>query len=174
MLKLRLSGTVAMGLLCAAVGAIAALLLAVIATGSGWEAFFVAAPLSAFATGAFFWWLLMARRNHLGTARGVIAGALAGAVSHLVCWYFFFVIAFACNVFTGGCRDSLDQPPVNPLLAVPAASIYSGVSLMLCGWLTVPAGGLLGGLLAIARRRAVAGQAPDPSLQRTSHGCSPG
>jgi hypothetical protein len=154
MFKIPLSGTVAMGLLCASVGALAALLIVWVATGSGYESFFIAAPLAAFIAGALFWWLLVARKNHHGTARGVAAGALAGAIGHYICWYFFFLFAFACHAFTGGCTDSLGQPPVNPLLALGAASIYSGVSLLLCGWLTIPAGGLLGGLLAIARRRS--------------------
>jgi hypothetical protein len=57
---------------------------------------------------------------------------------------------------------------MNPLQALPAAAVYSAVNLVFYGWLTIPACGLLGGLLATVRRRSIRVPAPEPSLQPTA------
>jgi hypothetical protein len=154
-----LTGSTAMGALCAAVGALTAVLVLASATGAGYEWLLVAAPAAAFVCGATLWWLIMERRGRSGTARGVLTGAIAGAVAHYLCWLLLIWASSACHAITGGCTDSLGQAPMSPLHAIPAAAVYSGFSLVFYGWLTIPAGGLIGGLLATVRRskRAVPG-----------------
>jgi len=169
-MRFLLSDSSAMGVLCAPIGALTALLVLANTTGSGYESLLVAAPIAAFVAGKSSWWLLVSRKARTGLPRGVLAGALAGAVGHSICWYMLLVGAFACHVTTGGCTDSLGQPPMNPLHAFAAAAGYSAFSLVFYGWLTVPAGALLGGLLAVARRRAAGVQPPDPSSPRTPPG----
>jgi hypothetical protein len=163
-----LTGSTAMGALCAAVGALTAALVLASATGAGYAWLLVAAPAAAFVSGKLLWWLLMERGDRSGTARGVLTGAIAGTVAHYLCWYLLIGASFACHAITGGCMGSLGDAPIDPLRALPAAALYSGISLVFYGWLTIPAGGLLGGLLATARRRSIRIPAPDPSLQPTA------
>jgi hypothetical protein len=165
-----LTGSTAMGALCAAVGVFTAGLVLFTATGAGYEWLLVAAPTAAFLSGSILWWLLMERPDRTGTARGVLTGALAGTVAHYVCWLLLILASSACHAITGGCTDSLGEAPMPALYAVPAAAVYSAVSLVFYGWLTIPAGGLLGGLLATARRQSMRAQAIDPSLQSTPPG----
>jgi hypothetical protein len=146
--------SLSMGMLCALVGLVTGALVARTATGSGYGWFVVAAPLAAFATGTFLWWLLVARRTTPSTMAGVLTGALAGAVGHYVCWLFMILGATTCNALTGGCTDSLGGPPMSVLQAFPAAGVYSFFSLLFFGWLTIPGGAILGGFLARAQGRA--------------------
>ena len=146
--------SLAVGLLCAAVGAITGTLVVAISTGSGHARFLVAAPAAAFLTGTALWWLFVARRARYSTSLGALTGAAAGAIAHYVCWYLVLVAAATCHALTGGCTDSLGEAPMNIVRAVAAAGLYSMVSLFLFGWLTVPAGAIIGGLLARAQRRA--------------------
>jgi hypothetical protein len=162
-----LTGSTTMGALCAAVGVLTAGLVLFSAAGAGYEWLLVAAPAAAFLSGSTLWWLLMERRDRSGTARGVLTGAIAGAVAHYPCWLLLLWASSACHAITGGCTGSLGDAPMNPLQAIPAAAVYSGVSLVFYGWLTILAGGLLGGLLATVRRRSLRVPAPDPSLQPT-------
>lgn len=153
-MKGSLKKSVPMGWLSATVGAIAATLPVATATGSGYAWFLVAAPVAAFLTGTALWWLLLARRGRTTIPLGVFAGATAGAVGHYVCWYVVLVAAAGCHALTGGCTGSLGEAPMNPVEALSGAGLDSLVSLFLFGWLTVPAGAILGGFLARAQRSA--------------------
>jgi hypothetical protein len=161
------TGSTAMGALCAAVGALTAVVVLASATGAGYAWLLLAAPAAAFVTGKLLWWLLMERGGRSGTARGVLTGAFAGAVAHYPCWLLLLWASSACHAITGRCTGSLSDAPMNPLQAIPAAAVYAGISLVFYGWLTVPAGGLIGGLLATVRRRSVRLSAPELSLQPT-------
>jgi hypothetical protein len=165
-----LSGSTTMGALCAAVGALTAVVVLASATGAGYEWLLLAAPAAAFVSGKALWWLLMERGGRSGTARGVLTGAIAGAIAHYFCWLLLILASSACHAITGGCTGTLGEAPMHPLQAIPAALVFSAVSLVLYGWLTVPAGGLIGGLLATVRRRSIRGPAPAPSLQPTPPG----
>jgi hypothetical protein len=137
-----------MGVLCALVGTLTAVAIYWIGTGDGYQWFLVAAPAASFLTGAFLWWLLLARKGLYGTARGALTGAAAGAVAHWVCWMFILIGSNLCNALTGGCTGSLGDAPMGLLEAIPATLLFSGFSLLFFGWITVPAGALIGGLLA--------------------------
>lgn len=153
-MKDPLKKSLSMGAICAAIGAVTGALLVATATGSGYTWFLVAAPIAAFLTGTALWWLFLARRARYGTGLGVFTGALAGALAHYVCWYLVLLGAATCHGLTGGCTDSLGVAPMNVVQAVAAAGLYSLVSLLFFGWLTVPGGAIAGGFLARAQRRA--------------------
>ncbi len=152
-MKNSLKKSLAVGLFAAAIGAITGVLVAASATGSGYEWFLGAAPIAAFLTGTALWWLIVARGGHFGTLRGVLTGALAGAVGHYVCWVLFLLGGWVCHALTGGCTSSLGEAPMNPLQSFAAAGLYTMFSLLFFGWLTVPAGAILGGLLTRAQRK---------------------
>lgn len=135
-----------MGAVSAAVGAIVGFTVLAAATGDGYGWFVAGAPVGAFLAGFTLWWLLV--------ARGALVGALAGAVGHYCTWYVLFLSAAVCHAVTGGCTGSLGEPPVGPFAAIGAAAIYSVFSLLFFGWLTIPVGAVLGGLLARTQRSA--------------------
>ena len=111
-----------------------------------------AGSVAAFLSGTFSWWLLVVRPNRLRFLPAVTAGALAAVFGHFLCWYLLLVGAFFWHLATGQ-GHSLGSAPVNPLQAVPAAGIYGAFSLFLLGWITIPTGALLGGVLAAVQRR---------------------
>ncbi|EIC23628.1 hypothetical protein Thi970DRAFT_01304 [Thiorhodovibrio frisius] len=51
-----------------------------------------------------------------------------------------------------GTTSSLGEPPMNPFQGLAGAAAFSAFSLFLFGWVTIPAGALLGGLM-IGRSR---------------------
>jgi hypothetical protein len=141
---------------CAGIGLATTVSIVSTATGDGYAVFLLAAPIAAFATAALFWWWLLDRPSIHTKTRGAIAGALAGAVAHYVCWLLLMLGASACHAVLGACADSLGDVPMGPVDALWAAGLYSLFSLLLFGWLTVPAGAMAGALVAHARANAVA------------------
>ena len=119
-----------------------------IATGSGYEFLPVAAGLGAFGTTAFFWWLIVVRRNNYSARAGMLAGGLSGIVSHYTCWYLYLVGSNVCYLTTGGCVSSLGEPPLDLLNGLWGTLVFSLVSLMFLGWLTMPLGMAVGAFWA--------------------------
>ena len=119
-----------------------------IANGSGYEVLPLAAGLSAFGTTAFFWGLIVARRNRYSAKAGALAGALSGIVSHYTCWYLYLIGANICYWLTEGCTSSLGEPPLDLLNGLWGTLVFSLISLMFLGWLTVPLGMAIGALWA--------------------------
>ncbi|NPV78340.1 MAG: hypothetical protein HPY59_18445 [Anaerolineae bacterium] len=154
-----LKSSLVMGVACAGVGAITGVLVVNVASGKGYGWFLVAAPLAGFLAGGTFW-RLVAQRNKRSVLAGAFAGALAGTASHFLCWYLVFAATAVCYALTSRCTDSLGDPPANLLQALVGAAVYSGVSLFFFGWLTIPAGGLLGALLAWLQRRTHSSPSP--------------
>jgi hypothetical protein len=68
-------------------------------------------------------------------------------VAHPVAWYIAIVINFASEA-----RSSLGEEPLDPVAGLWGALVFSFVSWLFLGWLTVLAGGLVGTLITIARR----------------------
>lgn len=148
--------TLLMGALCGAVGILVGLWVSLTATGAGYERFPVYAFLAAFAGGAGLWWFVLARQGRYSLRRGAAAGALAGLVSHYFCWYLLILDNNLCFWLLGGCGSSLGEPPIDPLNGLWGAAVFTLGSLLFFGWLTVPAGALIGGLLAARRRTGLA------------------
>jgi hypothetical protein len=143
-----------MGLICALVGGLAGLWVTTTATGDGYGVFIIAAPIAAFLTGMFSWWLLVARPGRRSLLRGAAAGTLAALLGHFLCWYLILVGAYVWYQL-GGPWNAIGGPPGNPLVAIAAAGAYGAFSLLFIGWVTVPCGALLGGLLAVVQNRRV-------------------
>ena len=122
-----------------------------IARGQGYEVLPFAAGLAAFGTTAFFWWLIVVRRNQYKAKDGALAGGLSGLVSHYACWYLYLMGANLCYWLTGGCVSSLGEPPIDLLNGLWGTFIFSLVSLMFLGWATVPLGMLVGAIWAWRR-----------------------
>jgi hypothetical protein len=139
---------------CSGVGLATAAWIVGSASGDGYEPFLFAAPAAAFATAAVSWWWLLDRPANYTLARGAMAGALAGAVAHYLCWLLLMLGASAYHALTGGFTGSLGDSPIGPLDALWMAAVYSLLSLYICGWLTVPAGAMIGAAVAHARRAA--------------------
>jgi hypothetical protein len=139
---------------CAGVGLAIAAWIVVNVSGDDYAPFLFAAPAAAFATAALFWWWLLDRPANYTRARGAVAGALAGAVAHYLCWLMLMLGTSAYHALTGGFTGSLGDAPMGPLDAFWMAAVYSLLSLYICGWLTVPAGAIIGAAVAHARRAA--------------------
>lgn len=151
-----------MGLLCAAVGALTGLWISITAIGDGYGVFIVAAPLAAFLSGCFFWWLLVLRRGRLHrVVPALAAGSLAAVFGHFLCWYLLLSGSFVWSRISGQAHPP-GWAPVNPLQAVPAAGLYAAISLVFYGWVTIPAGALIGLLLALVQRRRNGGSRSPP------------
>jgi hypothetical protein len=141
-------GSMIMGGASAGVGLATAVLIVSTANGEGYAGFLLAAPLAAFATSVFFWWWLLDRQGRYTSGRGAWAGALAGAIAHYPCWLLLMFGSYACFSLTGGCTGSLGDGPMSPLDALWAAAMFSLFSLLFYGWLTIPAGAVIGALVA--------------------------
>jgi len=150
-LSRRSSSTVTIGVLAATPGvAIGLFLDRNSPPGSRWV-FATAAGASAFVTMMFLWWMLVARRESFTIARGALAGALAGAVSHYPCWYIFLSLHLLCDKLALSCRDA-GGAPASAIESFGAAAKMSIFSLIFLGWLTMGLGALLGALVARANR----------------------
>ena len=117
-------------------------------SGSGYEMFLLAAPLSAYLTGALCWWWLLLRNERHGIGRAMLAGALAGLIAHYPCWLILMFGMRTCYLLGGTCTGSLNEAPMTFLEAIPMAGLYSGFSLLFLGWITVPGGAMVGWLAA--------------------------
>jgi hypothetical protein len=141
-----------MGLCCVPVGAAMGIYLLLTALGGGYGAFAIAAPVAVAAglAGTLYWWVGVARGGHTGRWRG----ALAAVLGHWLGWYLLFLHAYLRHALTGS-APPVSGPIVNPLLALVGSGLYALLSLYFFGWITVPAGALMGGFLvqAQARRR---------------------
>lgn len=137
-----------MALACGAAGLVVGLWVARQAVASDYALFPLYATLAAALAGGGLWWLLVARRSRYRLPRGAVVGGLAGIVAHPLCWYLAVLGQNACYWLWGGCRSSLNEPPVDPLNGLWAAVLLALGSLFFFGWLTVPLGALVGGLWA--------------------------
>ena len=144
--------SIVMGTLCAPIGVVIGLFIGLDAIGSGYEFFAVYAGAAAFLTPTLLWRLIVARTEAYTILRGALTGAISGVLSHFVTWYLFILSSNVCYWAFGGCKDSLGEGPMNPLEGLAGAAGLSFFSLLFFGWITVPIGAILGGLLARSQR----------------------
>jgi hypothetical protein len=115
--------------------------------GGGLKPLYYAAPIAAFLTGTFLWWLLVSKVKTITLRRGFLVGALIALVSHSVAWYlltFYLVAANALGV------SKLTFPKMLGL-----ALINTFTSIVSVGWITVPGGGLIGIILTYLQGRGL-------------------
>ncbi|WP_051023994.1 hypothetical protein [Thiorhodovibrio frisius] len=139
------------GAVCAPVGLVVGGYAFYSATGDGWQLLPICATLAAFLTGFGLWFWLIERRQATRRRAGILTGALAGALAHYLCWYL-LILSANLDYLWFGTTSSLGEPPMNPFQGLAGAAAFSAFSLFLFGWVTIPAGALLGGLM-IGRSR---------------------
>lgn len=146
-----MSRSLQFGLLCALVGLAVGGYLSSSASGDGWGLFLACAPLAAFLTGFGLWCRLIERKRRTRLRAGILTGALAGTLAHYLCWYL-MILSLYLEYLWLGTTSSLGEPPMDPLQALLGAAAFSLFSLFLFGWLTIPAGALLGWLIILRSR----------------------
>jgi hypothetical protein len=109
---------------------------------SDWGPLVVSSGAAAFAVSCLFWRLLCAPDHLISARRGALVGVLIGLFAHPVAWYLFIVWSYLT-----GTRSSLGERAVNPVVALAACFVFAFWSILLTGWLTVPAGGIVGWVL---------------------------
>ncbi len=133
-----------MGLLCCPVGIVIGLLL--YTSEDVWKKYFFAyTGMAAFITSALFWYFFVERKNSHSLKRAIIVGSLSGFLAHYTCWYLIILSLNFDYWVLGGPGSSLGEPPIDPLSATAGAWVYCLFSWYLFGWITVPAGGIIGG-----------------------------
>ena len=135
------------GLLCSPVGIGVGIILRIndwgVASGDGYGLGFISsAGIAAFLAPCFIWYIMIERRERISVSRGITVGALGAALAYFVCWYLFLVSSYIEHLYLGESTEKV----VGPLGGILAALTYSLVSLPLFSLLTLPIGGLIGGI----------------------------
>ena len=117
------------------------------ATGDGYNAFVIVAPLAAFLTAVLFWKWLIKPDMPMGVGRVVLVGLLTGTVSHYVAFIMLSIGMNICFWTTGGCTGSMGDPPASIIMMLGAAFAYCFFSLLYVGWISAPASVVIGLLL---------------------------
>ena len=135
------------GLLCSPVGIGVGIILRIndwgVASGDGYGLGFISsAGIAAFLAPCFIWYIMIERRERISVSRGITVGVLGAALAHFVCWYLFLVSSYIEHLYLGESTEKV----VGPLGGILAALTYSLVSLPLFSLLTLPIGGLIGGI----------------------------
>ena len=135
------------GLLCSPVGIGLGIILRIadwgVASGDSYGLGFISsAGIAAFLAPFFIWYIMIERRKRISVSRGITVGVLGAALAHFVCWYLFLVSSYIEHLYLGESTEKV----VGPLEGILAALTYSLVSLPLFSLLTLPIGGLIGGI----------------------------
>jgi len=135
--------------------------------GEGWDALPVLASVATFLTAFTVWYLYVARPRKISSYRGGVAGVVIGLLVHPVTWYLFgchtWVLSLFPNPQSGGHSDVL-----NPFTAVLGAVAFSLWSAACTGWITIPAGAVIGMVVGSWQERtegkAKGYKPPEPAL----------
>lgn len=133
------------GLLNSIIGLVIGVYLTFTSTGDGYFMFGIAAPIAAFLTGGFLWKIIV--RNKFDKTKIILTGLLTGTVSHYITFILLSIGMNICYQTTGGCTDSLGEPPAGILNMLTGAFILSFFSLLFFGWITAPASVIIGLIL---------------------------
>ena len=103
----------------------------------------------------FAWWYFFMERRGGGSVRGaVLTGLVTVATAHFFAFYSLILYYNICHALTGGCLNSLKEPPENPLTGLIVSLGFAGLSLIFfVGWFTLPAGVAASILYRAARMR---------------------
>ena len=123
-------------------GFISAHLILAHAPGDGWQSLAIWSGAAAFGLSLLFWRLFCASDQLISARRGALVGVLTGVLAHPVAWY----LAIVWN-YASGARTPLGDRALNPIEGLAGCLVLAFWSLLLTGWITVPAGGILGWIL---------------------------
>jgi hypothetical protein len=129
-------------------GFIIAHLILAHSAGNGWHSLAIWSGVAAFGLSFLFWRIFCASGRLISGRRGALVGILTGVLAHPVAWYLAIVWSYR-----SGARSSLGERVLNPLEGVAACFVFAAWSIFLTGWLTVPAGGVVGWMLGKLLRR---------------------
>ena len=114
-----------------------------VASGDSYGLGFInSAGIAAFLAPCFIWYIMIERRKRINPSRGVIVGLLGAALAHVICWYLLILSSYIEKFYLGVSTEK----SIGPLEGILAALTYSLISLPLFGLLTLPVGGLIGGI----------------------------
>jgi hypothetical protein len=82
--------------------------------------------------------------------RGIGVGGLGGILVHPLVWYALFVEAY----LSGRSTVFLGLLVTNPVKDILSALVVAVISLLWAGWITVPIGALVGGILALLQSKS--------------------
>jgi hypothetical protein len=141
-----------MGLLCLPFGVVGGLLFG-LRPGRDIDpsgvAFAAAAPVASLVSGTLIWLLMVIRRRRVKVWRGVLAGAVAVIFAH---WLTLEMTFLACNAWiVVGDGDPRRMMGVGELTIGMIGSAV--LTLFVVGWITIPIGCTLGGVLIVLQRR---------------------
>lgn len=123
------------GLLNSIVGFLIGLQVFLLSIGDYYDMFVFAAPIAMFICGSLFWrFVFPSKSNYL---KVIIVGILTGTVSHYLCFILISIILKLCYLITGGCLDSMGNPPTSIGAMILGGWVLSFFSLILFGWKTV-------------------------------------
>jgi|GEM_PF-2741765 len=105
--------------------------------------------------GGSFWFYFLEKKKKFSYRRAVLGGAGVVTSAHFLSFYYYIIYMNLCHYFTGGCLDSMGNPPENLLWGLWIALQFTFFSLLFfIGWVTVPSGVLLAMAYLYFRKKA--------------------
>ena len=138
-----LSRAVTMGAVCMPCGLLVGLHVRVTSIGD-YTGFPYCSSLAALVAPAVAWQWLIEERERRSIPAGIFAGAVGVVLAHHLTWYFQLLV-FNVQYWLLG---QSHVRPMDPLLGFFGVSVFTAISLVMYGWLTIPFGLIVGGLMA--------------------------
>lgn len=122
------------------------------ASGSHWVEWASVVGVAVYISAIAVWWGNVVRSKNFGAAHGASAGAAIGVLIHPVTWYALICWNWIAVTFMGRPHSAAGDP-MNPVDGLLGAVGFSCVSVILAGWITVPACALIGASVARSQNR---------------------
>jgi len=135
------------GLLCSPVGVALGVYTRITATGD-YSEFPYFSSFSSFIAPTISWYFLVEKRNDFSRLSGAKAGCAAAVSAHYITWYTSIVVGNIQYWIFGMRVTTLDEVPIDVISGLLGVLSYTLFSLVLFGWLTLPAGALIGSYYA--------------------------
>lgn len=90
------------------------------------------------------WLLIVEKGKNYSKKRGITAGVIGIIIAHYLCWYSLLVVSNIQYHMFGMKIGSLGGPPIDPLSGLIAVLLYTVISYLVVGWITIPAGAFVG------------------------------
>lgn len=147
MYKNKIYDSIEMGCLCGIIGFIIGIFFYFIADkGVYFDNFWIYSTISSSVCGSIIWYFFVIKKNKY--ERGVMSGLIISISSQYILWYMKMVERIFCFYFTGNCTNSFGESPPNIFSSLYISAMLLLISLLSFGWVTLPLGGVLGGIMA--------------------------
>ncbi len=131
------------GLLSCPVGLAVGIFLRISAIGD-YSEFPYHSTFAAFFAPFLAWFFIIERPSKFSPNRGAFAGVVGVMFAHYLCWYSSLLVSNIQYWFFGIQIGSLGGPPINPIFGLIAVLLYTFISYIFLGWLTIPLGAGIG------------------------------